>query len=276
MIADLVRQVGGDKTLVETIMGPGVDPHLYKPAPRDLSILIAADIIFANGLHLEGRMIDILERYSRKKPVLFVSERIDSKLLRSSQDFPGGHDPHLWMDVSLWRKVVDTVADGLVEFDPRNTAFYRTNQQILGQRLEALDSRAKEMIGSIPQDARVLITAHDAFYYFGRAYNIEVRGIQGISTDSEAGLRDINSLVDLIVQRKIPAVFFESSVSQKNVLALIEGAQSRGHSVSVGGELYSDSMGSPETREGNYIGMIEHNLRVIASGLGGAASKDKR
>ena len=268
MVADIVRVVAVEKAEVKNIIGSGVDPHVYSPTRSDVATLLKSDIIFYAGLLLEGQMADILVKVSRKRPVYAVTELLKSDYL-IHDDETNHHDPHVWMDVNGWMKAVDVVVDALSTFDPPNKAYYTQNAATYLKQLQKLDEYAKQAVASIPNEQRVLVTAHDAFNYMSRAYAIEVVGIQGISTESEAGIKDINRIVDLLVQRKIPAVFVESSVSDKNVKALIEGAASRGHKVRIGGELFSDAMGTPGTYEGSYIGMIDHNVTVIASALGG-------
>lgn len=268
MVADIVREVAGDRAMVTNIIGSGVDPHVYSPTRSDVAVLLKSDIIFYSGLLLEGQMTDILAKISLKRPVYAVTELLsDDYLLRDAQS--GHHDPHVWMDVQGWGKAVEVVSNAFAEFDPAGAAGYRKNADAYLSRLERLDEYARTAINSIPENQRVLLTAHDAFNYMGRAYGIEVKGIQGISTESEAGLKDINRLVDLLVNRRIPAVFVETSVSDKNVKALIEGAAARGHRVIIGGSLFSDAMGPPGTYEGTYEGMIDHNITVIAKALGG-------
>jgi manganese/zinc/iron transport system substrate-binding protein len=270
MVADIVREVAADKAGVTTIIGAGVDPHVYNPTRGDVALLMKADIIFYAGLLLEGQMTDVLQKLSRRKPVYAVTELLETDdLLHDDQT--GHADPHVWMDVQGWMRAVAVVGDALAEFDPAHATLYAENTRAYLKRLQRLDDYAKTVIASIPANQRILITAHDAFNYMSRAYGIEVLGIQGISTESEAGLKDINRIVDLLVQRKIPAVFVETSVSDKNVKALIEGAASRGHRVRIGGELFSDAMGPPGSYEGTYIGMIDHNVTVIARALGGTA-----
>ena len=268
MVADIVREVAKEKAQVTNIIGSGIDPHVYNPTRSDVAVLLKSDIIFYSGLLLEGQMSDILVKVSRKRPVFAVTELLAPEYL--IHDAATNHsDPHVWMDVQGWIKAVEVVADGLSEFDPPNKANYQKNAAAFIAQLQQLDDYAKSAIASIPKEQRVLVTAHDAFRYMSRAYGIEVVGIQGISTESEAGIKDINRIVDLLVGRKIPAVFVESSVSDKNVKALIEGAASRGHNVKIGGELFSDAMGPPGTYEGTYTGMIDHNVTVIAKALGG-------
>jgi manganese/zinc/iron transport system substrate-binding protein len=265
MVADLVRNVGGDEVSVTQIMGEGVDPHLYKASPGDVSSLNSADIIFYSGLHLEGKMADLFERLGDKRPTIAVTRDLKSDNVLDTGD--GAHDPHVWFDVSLWRRALDIVRDSLASFDLAHAEAYRTRTAEYGKELDKLHEYAKTRLAEIPKDRRVLVTAHDAFRYFGRAYDIEVRGIQGISTESEAGVREINNLVDFIVQRKIKAVFIETSVSDRNIQALIEGCRAKGHDVVIGGELYSDAMGKTGTAVGTYVGMVRHNVDTIVDAL---------
>jgi manganese/zinc/iron transport system substrate-binding protein len=270
MVTDIVREVAGDKAKVVGLMGEGVDPHLYKPTRDDVARLLQADVVFYSGLMLEGRMTDTFLKVSRKgTPVFAVTELLDEKFLLEPPEFAGHTDPHVWMDVKGWMEAVKVVARSLGEVDADNAAYYQQNAEGYVTKLAKLNDYAKQALSSIPKEHRVLITAHDAFNYFGRAYDVDVRGIQGISTESEAGVADINKLVDFIVTRKIPAIFVESSVSDKNIRALVEGSKSRGHDVRIGGQLFSDAMGKPGTYEGTYMGMIDHNVTVIARALGG-------
>lgn len=269
MVADLVRAVGGPEVEVVTIIGEGIDPHVYKPTRNDVVQLQRADVVFYNGLLLEGRMADVLERLrDRGKQVVAVAEVIQSGRLLAG-DQPGHHDPHVWMDVRLWSEALAPVAEALAAIRPEQAALFRERAETARRDLEGFDTYVREVAGSIPEAQRVLITAHDAFHYFGTAYGFEVMGIQGLSTESEAGLHDINRLVDVLVERGIGAIFVETSVADKNVKALIEGARARGHAVEIGGTLFSDAMGTPGTAAGTYVGMIEHNVSVIARALGG-------
>lgn len=275
MITDVVRQVAGNYAKVEGLIGEGIDPHLYKPTRGDVVQLSAADVIFYNGLMLEGKMTDVLERVAELgKPVRAVTAAIlnESDYLLNDESGSEHTDPHVWMDVSGWLKAVAVVTDALVDFDPVHADAYRKNAAAYMKILAGLDTYAKASIATIPVERRVLVTAHDAFRYLGRAYGIEVRGIQGLSTESEAGVRDIEDLVDFIVARKIPAIFVETSVADKNVRALVEGAFARGHRLEIGGTLYSDAMGPAGTYQGTYVGMIDHNVTTIANALGGQAS----
>jgi manganese/zinc/iron transport system substrate-binding protein len=272
MVTDIVREVAGGHARVSGLMGEGVDPHLYKPTRDDVAKLLQADVVFYSGLMLEGRMSDTFLTVARKgTPVFAVTELLDEKFLLEPPEFKGHTDPHVWMDVKGWRAAVKVVARSLSEVDPDHAADYGRNAERYSAQLAQLDDYARRALASIPTERRALVTAHDAFNYFGRAYGLDVRGIQGISTESEAGVADINRLVDFLVQRKIPAIFIESSVSDKNIRALVEGCRSRGHAVRIGGTLFSDAMGKPGTYEGTYLGMIDHNVTTIVGALGGEA-----
>lgn len=267
MLTDIVRSVAGETAEITGLIGEGVDPHLYAPSAADVRRIQAADGILFVGHHLEGRLQSVFERQAAQgKPVAAVAERIpvDTLLL----DDEGNIDPHLWMDVSLWADVAREVHGVLLEWMPEAREALDGNLTALLQDLEALDHEVMDILSTIPEERRILITAHDAFGYLGRRYGLEVMGIQGMSTDSEAGLRHINELVSMIVDRRIPAVFTESTIADRNVRALIEGAASRGHTVRMGGELFSDAMGAPGTPEGTYAGMIRHNARTLANALG--------
>ncbi|MDF1823708.1 MAG: zinc ABC transporter substrate-binding protein [Verrucomicrobiales bacterium] len=272
MIADIVDEVAGGRANVEGIIGSGVDPHLYKPTTPDIKLMQRADVIFYNGLNLEGKMGDVLIRVARSgKAVYAVTEEILDQGDYVITDEEDHYDPHVWMDVQGWIKAVEVVSSGLSDFDPDGAAIYQKNAADFTAELEKLDAYARESIASIPESKRVLVTAHDAFGYMARAYGLEVKGIQGISTESEAGVKDIEDLVSFLVDRQIPAIFVESSVSDKNIRALAEGAKAKGHEVSIGGELFSDAMGVSGTYEGTYIGMIDHNVTTITRALGGDA-----
>jgi ABC-type metal ion transport system, periplasmic component/surface adhesin len=269
MVGDIVRNVAGDRADVTVIMGEGVDPHLYTASRDDVAKLVGADMIFYSGLMLEGKMADTLVKLARKKPVVAVTESIDKESLLSPEEMEGHYDPHLWMDPLAWAKCVDAVADALAEHDPAGASTYRGNAAACKARMEALHAYGKQVLGSIPPEKRVLITSHDAFNYFGRAFGLEVQGVQGLSTESETGLQRINQLVDLIVDRGVEAVFVETSVPRKNIEALVNGARARGHELRIGGSLFSDAMGSAGTYEGTYIGMLDHNITTVARALGG-------
>ena len=271
MVNDIVLNVAGDKANVKPLMGAGVDPHLYKPTRDDVAAMTGSDVVFYSGLMLEGKMADTLIRVGRSKPVYAVTELIDEKLLLEPEEMAGHFDPHVWMDAAAWGKCAEAVGKRLGEYDPTNAERYRANAAAYTAECVKLADYAKKSIATIPESSRVLITSHDAFNYFGRAYGLKVMGVQGLSTESEAGLQRINELVDFLVKNNVKAVFVESSVSPKNIQALIEGAQSRGHEVKIGGELFSDAMGPVGTYEGTYLGMIDHNVTLVARGLGGDA-----
>ena len=273
MVADIVQNVGGEHVQVTSICGPGIDPHLYSASRDDVRKMLSADAIFYCGLMLEGKLQQQLEQMSRDKPVIAVAAAIDPESLlhpAGTQPSDAAHaDPHVWMDVALWSQTIDTVVDTLATLDPDHRGDYLTNADRLRNALDDLHQWARRTTATIPDEAKLLITSHDAFNYFGRAYGLDVEGVQGISTESEAGLQRINEVVDRLVQQKIQAVFVESSVNPKNIQALIEGAASRGHQVRRGGELFSDAMGAAGTAEGTYIGMMTHNVRTVTEALGG-------
>ena len=267
MIADVAQRVGGEHVEVTALMGPGVDPHLYKASQGDLEKLSGADVVLYNGLHLEGRMADTLVNLAKRVRTEQVTETIPVDLLREPPEFQGHYDPHVWFDVSLWRHVAERCRDIFVEMDPAHQTDFIANAEKYLAEMDALHAYAKTELATIPEAQRVLITAHDAFGYFGRAYGIEVMGIQGVSTAGEYGLQDIERLVEVIVSRKVKAVFVESSVPTKSVEALIAGAKAKGHDVVIGGQLFSDAMGNPGTPEGTYLGMVRHNVDTIVKAL---------
>ncbi|MEM1135274.1 MAG: zinc ABC transporter substrate-binding protein [Bacteroidota bacterium] len=272
MIKDALENIAGDKAIVFGMMGPGVDPHLYKPTPGDLSELRKADIIFYNGLHLEGKMGEVFEKMAQTKPVFALADGIAINRLKAPEDASQAatsqaYDPHIWFDISLWSAAVKHAGEKLAASDKENQAYYLQNMENYLKELAALDNWTKQKIMSIPENQRVLITAHDAFGYFGEAYKIEVRGLQGISTISEFGLRDVSELVNFITTRKIKAVFVETSVSTKSLETVVSGCKDNGHEVRIGGTLYSDAMGEANTPEGTYIGMVKANVNTIVSNL---------
>ncbi|MHC2991224.1 manganese transporter [Pontibacter sp. HJ8] len=267
ILKDAVANIAGDAAEVESIMGSGVDPHLYKATQGDLNKLTGADVIIYNGLHLEGKMGEVLDKLSRQKTVIAAADGIPETELRSAPQFQDSHDPHIWFDVDLWQQVVKHLSNELQKKDPQHAALYQQRTEAYLQKLQALDAEVTTAIASIPEQQRILITAHDAFGYFGDAYNIQVRGLQGISTVSEFGLQDVSSLVKFIADNKIRAVFVESSVSPKAIEAVVEGSKQRGHDVRIGGTLYSDALGADGTPEGTYEGMVRYNVRTIVSSL---------
>jgi manganese/zinc/iron transport system substrate-binding protein len=265
VVADLVRQVAGEAADVECLMGPGIDPHSYKPTPADADRLARADLVVASGLHLEGRLAALLERLGDRQPVLAVGDRLPRERLLPVAD--GLFDPHVWFDAGLWSLCPPLVAEALAEVHPAAAAGYRERAAAHAAALVALDGRIRERIATIPADRRVLVTAHDAFRYFSRAYGLEVVGVQGTSTESEAGLHDVNRIVDLLVSRRIPAVFVETSVADRNVAALVEGAQARGHAVAIGGRLHSDSLGGPGSGAETVAEALAANVETIVTAL---------
>jgi manganese/zinc/iron transport system substrate-binding protein len=269
MIADVAREIAEDDLEVVTLIGEGIDPHSHQPSKTEIDRIEKASLVLYNGLFLEGKMGTILEkRHSRGHPVAAVAEDLEGVELIGDKAHP---DPHLWMDVALWSKVAVRISNELVELNPSKAVDFQSRLKAYLKRIFELEAYARESFATIPEKQRVLVTAHDAFSYLGRAYGIEVRGIQGISTESEAGTKDINDLVNFLVERKIPSIFVESSVSRKSVQAVIEGAAQQGHAVTIGGELFSDAMGPAGTYEGTYLGMMDHNITTIVRALGGEA-----
>ncbi|MBE70543.1 MAG: manganese transporter [Thalassospira sp.] len=274
MIADAARQVAGDRAEVTALMGPGVDPHSYRQTRSDIAALARADLVLWHGLYLEAQLEEFFLDLGKRRNVVAVGEAVAREKLLSHADYEGRFDPHVWMDPKLWETVVYAVRDALIATDPDGEATYNANADAHVAEIEKLVDYMTSVTATVPKQSRVLLTAHDAFSYFGRGYDFDVLGIQGISTESEAGLRRVEELVDTIVERKISAVFVESSVPERNVRALIEGASARGQDVTIGGTLYSDAMGDPGTYEGTYIGMIDHNATLITRALGGDAPED--
>jgi manganese/zinc/iron transport system substrate-binding protein len=267
MVADAVEAVGGRRVRVEALMGAGVDPHLYKASEGDVGALVSADVIFYNGLHLEAAMGEVLEELDGRVQTVPVADSVDPDRLLSPPGFQGQFDPHIWFDVSMWMEAVRGVRAALIDLDPDHGDVYRANAALYLERLEVLDSYVAERARTVPERARVLITAHDAFNYFGRAYGFEVRGLQGISTAAETGTADVSRLVDFIVARRVPAIFVESSVSAGFVEAVQAAVAERGFELAVGGRLYSDAMGTPGTPDGTYPGMVRHNIDTIVRAL---------
>lgn len=275
LVADLVRNVGGDAVAVVSLMGEGVDPHLYKGSPRDVRALADAELILANGLHLEGKLISVFERLQRHKPTHLLGETLTEHRNREGRQDPwirdeGAPDPHCWFDVAIWREFATLMTELLSAFDPTNAPKFRRNGERHITELNALDAEIRTSIARLPNERRLLITSHDAFRYFGRAYGIQVEGIQGLSTESESGVRRTNELVDLVVARGVPAIFVESSVADDNVMALVEGANARGHALRIGGSLFSDAPGAFGTPEGTYLGMMRHNVRTFVDSMSGS------
>ncbi|MEM9357395.1 MAG: zinc ABC transporter substrate-binding protein [Pseudomonadota bacterium] len=271
MIADAARAVGGEHVEVKALMGPGVDPHAYRQTRSDIVALSRADLVLWHGLYLEAQMEDFMRKLAAQRTVVAVAEGLPQEKLLAHDDYDNKFDPHVWMNPDLWTDVVSEIQKALSDVSPERKQAFAANAQKHLRELRKLAVYAKQVLATVPKASRVLLTAHDAFNYFGRTYGFEVIGIQGISTESEAGLKRIRELVDMLVQRKIAAVFVESSVSDRNIRALIEGAAALEHEVAIGGELFSDAMGPDGSYEGTYIGMIDHNATTIVRALGGAA-----
>lgn len=268
MLADIVNNIGGNYVHVERLMGPGIDPHLYKASAGDVDKMMNANLIIFNGLHLEGKMGDIFENLNKNNVnVIAVADKINELKFIQSEDFQGNYDPHIWFDVKLWIEVVDIIKDKLIEIDEIHKDDYILNTENYKKQLKELDQYVVDRVNEVPKSKRILITAHDAFNYFGNAYEFEVKGLQGISTASEAGTSDVKELADFISEREIPAIFVESSVPPKNIEALKAAVESRGFNVNIGGELFSDSLGDPDTEEGTYIGTVKHNVDTIVNAL---------
>ncbi|MEM9935733.1 MAG: zinc ABC transporter substrate-binding protein [Bacteroidota bacterium] len=267
MLGDMLKTLGSDYVDVQTLMGPGVDPHLYKATPGDLKKLRSADFIIYNGWHLEGKMVEVLEKLATTKPVLAVAEQLPQQTLLQFGDDPEAIDPHVWFDVDMWQECGQHIASFLIENDPANATIYKERLVVMEDSLNLLDIWVSEEVGSIPEEQRVLITAHDAFSYFGQAYAIDVKGLQGISTVAEFGLRDVSDMVSFITERKIKAVFVESSIPKKSLEAVVRGCAEKGHTVAIGGTLYSDAMGEAGTPAGTYAGMVRANVNTIVEAL---------
>lgn len=266
-IGDAVINIGGEHVDVISLMGPGTDPHMYNAVQSDIEKMANADIIFYNGLELEGQMDDVFAQMGKQKPTVPVGEKIEQTELLIDPDNPSVYDPHIWFNIDLFSQVVEVIRDQLIEIDPDHAADYQENAATYLTELDELSEYVFEQIEQIPEESRVLVTAHDAFHYFGEAYGFEVVGIQGLSTESDYSVHDIQSIVDLVTEREIKAIFIESSVSDRSINAVIEGAKATGHEVTIGGELYSDAMGEAGTEDGTYIGMFKSNINTIVDAL---------
>ena len=267
MITDIVQNVGGERVSAAGLMGAGIDPHLYKASEGDVAQLAGADLILYNGLHLEGKMAGVLERMQDQVKTVAVTQDIDRAVLLAPPEFEGAYDPHVWFDVTLWMKAVERVRDTLIDVDKNSAELYRANTENYLAKLEELHDYVMQQAERVSPDQRVLVTAHDAFNYFGRAYGFEVRGLQGISTAAEAGTADVQALVQFIVERRIPAMFVETSVPRRSIEAVQAAVKAKGFSVEIGGQLFSDAMGASGTPEGTYLGMVRHNIDTIVASL---------
>lgn len=267
MITDAVKIVGGKRVDVAGLMGAGIDPHEYEASAGDVTRMERADIIFYNGLHLEGKMGEVFAKMSGKTKTVAVADGIPKDQIRAVLGIEGGHDPHVWFDVTLWMKAVEQVRDSLVALDPKHAETFRANAKKHVAELADLHEYVKKQAARIPPQQRVLVTAHDAFSYFARAYGFEVRGLQGVSTAAEASISDVAKLAEFIAQRRIPAMFVESSVPKKNIEAVQAAVKRLGFAVDIGGELFSDALGDPGTPKGTYVGMVRHNIDTMVKAL---------
>lgn len=268
MITDLVTHIGGDKLNIKGLMGTGVDPHLYKASEGDVSKLANADLIFYGGLHLEGKLVEVFEKMeSQNIKTIAVSDALDTKTLIGSEYFASNYDPHIWFDVNNWELITNFVVQKLSEANPENKAFFEENGKTYIEELKALDAEIKSIISTLPEEKRILVTAHDAFNYFGQAYGFEVVGLQGLSTATEAGVQDVQNLATFIINKNVKAVFVESSVPKRTIEALQAAVNSKNHNVEIGGTLYSDALGNAGTPEGSYIGMFRYNVNTIVNAL---------
>jgi len=267
MITDLVMNIGGDSVHVQGLMGSGVDPHLYKASEGDVSKLTNADIVFYSGLHLEGKLVDVFEKMGHNTNTIALAEVLDKNKLIGSEYFASNYDPHIWFNISYWKQMTRFLTEELSKLDPSNAAFFEKNKLIYLEKLDVLEKEIREIITSIPEEKRVLITAHDAFNYFGKEYGFEVVGLQGLSTATEAGVQDVQNLAKLIIDKKVKAVFVETSVPKRTIEALQQAVLSKGFQVDIGGTLYSDALGTTGTVEGTYIGMFTYNVNTIVNAL---------
>ena len=266
-LADMAREIGGPRTRVSSLMGPGVDPHSYKASASDVKTLRDADLLLNVGLQLEGRMGDWFEEMSRRTMVVSVTSDIPRGDLLASPDYEDQYDPHVWFDVPMWSSAVGTIERALTRADPAGAREYAARADEYRRRLRALDREARSALAAIPPRQRILVTSHDAFAYLGRRYGLRVEGIQGISTVAEATTGDIERVADAVAANDLPSVFIESSVSPQTMRAVAEAAGRKGHDVKIGPELFADSAGEASSPEGTYIGMVRANIRRIAAGL---------
>lgn len=267
MITDLVKNIGGDSVSVQGLMGSGVDPHLYKASEGDVSKLTRADVVFYSGLHLEGKLVDVFEKMGRNSNTIALAEVLDKKSLIGSDQFASSYDPHIWFDIDYWKQITVYLTEQLSEEDPESAEYYEKNKEAYLKKLDALEDEVHAIISELPEEKRVLVTAHDAFNYFGKAYGFEVVGLQGLSTATEAGVQDVQKLAKLIIDKEVKSIFIETSVPRRTIEALQQSVRSKGYDVQIGGTLYSDALGSPGTEEGTYIGMFKFNIKTIVKAL---------
>jgi len=278
ILADLAENVGGDAVRVEGLMGPGVDPHLYKASEGDVTAMASADLIVYNGLDLEGKMTSVFAEMKRRgqPTTALAAEAFPDSVLLSSPDYAGNFDPHVWMDAELWIRAAGHLADQLGQIDTARADAYRERAATYADSLRRLDEDLHGMVQRVPENKRVLITSHDAFRYFGRAYGFDVRGLQGISTATEAGTADVQNLASFVAERRIPAIFVESSVPRRGIEAVREAVRAKGFDVAIGGTLYGDALGSPGTPAGTYTGMLRSNMTTVTTGLADAPVANAR
>lgn len=268
MITDLVKNIGGNVIEVKGLMGSGVDPHLYKASEGDVNKLVTADIIFYNGLHLEGKLVEVFEKMeSQDIKTIPVGESLEKSTLIGSDYFASNYDPHIWFSIKNWKIVTESVIKELSVIDPKNAEVFKTNGKTYLSKLNDLETKLKEIISTLPKEKRILVTAHDAFSYFGQSYDFNVVGLQGLSTATEAGVQDVQKLANFIIENEVKAIFVESSVPKRTIEALQAAVKSKKHEVSIGGTLYSDALGNPGTIEGTYTGMFEYNVNTIINAL---------
>lgn len=267
MITDLVKNIGQDSVSVQGLMGSGVDPHLYKASEGDVSKLTGADVVFYSGLHLEGKLVDVFEKMGRNSNTIALAEVLDKNGLIGSEYFASNYDPHIWFNIEYWKQITNYLTEELGKLDPDNASFYADNAAEYLKKLDALENEVRQTISTLPEEKRVLVTAHDAFNYFGKEYGFEVVGLQGLSTATEAGVQDVQKLAQLIIDKQVKAIFVESSVPGRTIEALQQAVKSKGYDVQIGGTLYSDALGNSGTDEGTYIGMFRYNVNTIVEAL---------
>ena len=267
MITDLAKQIGGEAIEVKGLMGAGVDPHLYKASAGDVTKLTQADVVFYNGLHLEGKLVDVFEKMQQQTNTVALSKALDKKKLIGSEYFASNFDPHIWFNIGYWKLITQQLTKELCRLDPDNQKLFKKNEELYLAQLDKLENQIKAKIATLPQDKRILVTAHDAFNYFGEAYGFQVVGLQGLSTATEAGVQDVQNLAQFIIDKRVKAIFIESSVPKRTIEALQKAVQAEGFEVAIGGTLYSDALGNPGTPEGNYLGMFTYNVNTIVDAL---------
>jgi len=267
MVTDLVKNIGGDAVSVQGLMGSGVDPHLYKASAGDVSKLTNADMVFYSGLHLEGKLVDVFEKMGKNTNTIALGEILNKKELIGSEYFASNYDPHIWFNIEFWKQITVYLTEELSKLNPDNAELFEKNKTAYLEKLNALEKNVNQTISTLPKEKRVLVTAHDAFNYFGNEYGFEVVGLQGLSTATEAGVQDVQNLAKLIIDKKVKAIFVESSVPKRTIEALQQAVKAEGFNVKIGGTLYSDALGTSGTEEGTYIGMFSYNVKTIVEAL---------